>query len=306
MKLLNDFIAYFLVASSAITQGKLRAGSPDCQDCEAAFDGRHFADTNYDFVDLYSVSIIAVKCAISCYMGPRYNATLVILFMNVMPVLWHTCVYFRCRKYFCGRKMFALKRHHTVIDWMPSRRPHDWSLHESQSLITRPWIRAIIPRLNGWVAGSITNIHHKISRISPLVSHQNRPSIWTIIHCTASIGQCSIVSTPASMADFKYQWNQTGDVGTAGLLSKQYVWPLIPHILSLLFMAKAAYFTAYVAVRRSPGTTYTAVGWGLLLLQYVLYQFRVWAGIWGWNLVRSVWSRCVTPAMGWGKQALIL
>ena len=37
--------------------------------------------------DLYSVSVIAVKCAISCYMGPHYNATLVISFMNVMPVL---------------------------------------------------------------------------------------------------------------------------------------------------------------------------------------------------------------------------
>ena len=37
---------------------------------------------------LYSVSVIVVKCAISCYMGPRYNANLVITFMNVMPVLW--------------------------------------------------------------------------------------------------------------------------------------------------------------------------------------------------------------------------
>ena len=54
-------------------------------DCEAAFDGRYFADTNYDFVDLYSVSVIAVPC----YMGPRYNATLVISFMNVMPVLMY-------------------------------------------------------------------------------------------------------------------------------------------------------------------------------------------------------------------------
>ena len=50
-------------------------------------------DTNlYDFIDLYSVSVIAVKCAISCYMGLRYNTTLVISFMNVMPVLWHVPV----------------------------------------------------------------------------------------------------------------------------------------------------------------------------------------------------------------------
>ena len=54
------------------------------------FHGKYFADTNlYDFIDLYSVSVIAVKCAISCYMGLRYNTTLVISFMNVMPVLWH-------------------------------------------------------------------------------------------------------------------------------------------------------------------------------------------------------------------------
>ena len=60
-------------------------------DCEAALarglDGKYFADTNYDFIDLFSVSVIAVKCAISCYTGQRYNATLVISFMNVMPVL---------------------------------------------------------------------------------------------------------------------------------------------------------------------------------------------------------------------------
>ena len=49
--------------------------------------GKYFADTNYDFIDLNSVSVIAVKCAISCYMGLRYNATPVISFMNVMPVL---------------------------------------------------------------------------------------------------------------------------------------------------------------------------------------------------------------------------
>ena len=57
------------------------------------FHGKYFADTNlYDFIDLYSVSVIAVKCAISCYMGLRYNITLVISFMNVMPVLWHVPV----------------------------------------------------------------------------------------------------------------------------------------------------------------------------------------------------------------------
>ena len=43
--------------------------------------------TNYDFIDLNSVSVIAVKCARSCYVGLRYKATLVISFMNVMPVL---------------------------------------------------------------------------------------------------------------------------------------------------------------------------------------------------------------------------
>ena len=35
--------------------------------------------------------------------------------------------------------------------------------------------------------------------------------------------------------------------------------------------------TAYVVVRRSLSTTYTAVGLGLLLRQYVSYQFGVWA-----------------------------
>ena len=53
------------------------------------FHGKYFAD---DFIDLYSVSVIVVKCAISCYMGLRYNTTLVISFMNVMPVLWHVPV----------------------------------------------------------------------------------------------------------------------------------------------------------------------------------------------------------------------
>ena len=112
--------------------GKVAARSPGrvagLSDCEAAFDGRYFEDTNYDFVDLYSASVIAVKCAISCYMGPRYNDTLVISFMNVMPVLWRTCVCVHGGvggKYFCGRKLTALKRHRTVIDWMPCRRPHD-------------------------------------------------------------------------------------------------------------------------------------------------------------------------------------
>ena len=79
------------------------------------------------------------------------------------------------------------------------------------------------------------------------------------------------------MSAFKYQWNQTIDVGTAGLLSKQ--WTSIRHILSLLVTANACvHVTAYVAVRRSLSTTYTAVVLGLLLRQYVSYQFGVWAG----------------------------
>ena len=78
------------------------------------------------------------------------------------------------------------------------------------------------------------------------------------------------------MSAFKYQWNQTIDVGTAGL-SKQ--WTSIRHILSLLVTANACvHVTAYVAVRRSLSTTYTAVVLGLLLRQYVSYQFGVWAG----------------------------
>ena len=78
------------------------------------------------------------------------------------------------------------------------------------------------------------------------------------------------------MSAFKYQWNQTIDVGTAGLLSKQ--WTSIRHILSLLVTANACvHVTAYVAVRRSLSTTYTAVVLGLLLQQYVSYQFGVWA-----------------------------
>ena len=76
--------------------GKVAAPVAGLSDCEAAlargFDDKYFADTNYDSIDLYSVSVIAVKCAISCYMGLRYNATLVISFMNVMPVLWHVPV----------------------------------------------------------------------------------------------------------------------------------------------------------------------------------------------------------------------
>ena len=79
------------------------------------------------------------------------------------------------------------------------------------------------------------------------------------------------------MSAFKYQWNQTIDVGTAGLLSKQ--WTSIRHILSLLVTANACvHVTAYVAVRRSLSTTYTAVVLGLLLRQYVSHQFGVWAG----------------------------
>ena len=62
--------------------GKVAAPVAGLSDCEAAlargFDEKYFADTNYDFIDLYSVSVIAMKCAKSCYMGLRYNATLVI------------------------------------------------------------------------------------------------------------------------------------------------------------------------------------------------------------------------------------
>ena len=88
------------------------------------------------------------------------------------------------------------------------------------------------------------------------------------------------------MSAFKYQWNQTIDVGTAGLLSKQ--WTSIRHILSLLVTANACvHVTAYVAVRRSLSTTYTAVVLGLLLRQYVSYQFGVWAVL-----------RCQVPVLG--------
>ena len=86
------------------------------------------------------------------------------------------------------------------------------------------------------------------------------------------------------MSAFKYQWNQTIDVGTAGLLSKQ--WTSIRHILSLLVTANACvHVTAYVAVRRSLSTTYTAVVLGLLLRQYVSYQFGVWAVYTDHNMV---------------------
>ena len=43
----------------------------------------------------------------------------------------------------------------------------------------------------------------------------------------------------------------------------------IRRILSFYVTSKAAYFTAYIAVRRSLGTTYTAVDWSLLLRHYV-------------------------------------
>ena len=78
--------------------GKVAAPVAGLSDCEAALaHGKYFADTNlYDFIDLYSVSVIAVKCAISCYMGLRYNTTLVISFMNVMPVRVMTCTYSVC------------------------------------------------------------------------------------------------------------------------------------------------------------------------------------------------------------------
>ena len=46
------------------------------------------------------------------------------------------------------------------------------------------------------------------------------------------------------MSAFEYQWNQTIDVGTAGLLSKQ--WTSIRHILSLLVTANAAYMLRHM------------------------------------------------------------
>ena len=62
--------------------GKVAAPVAGLSDCEAAARGSmgHILriHTNYDFIDLKSVSAIAVKCARSCYMGLRYNATLVI------------------------------------------------------------------------------------------------------------------------------------------------------------------------------------------------------------------------------------
>ena len=74
--------------------GSVAAPVAGLSDCEVAqgFAGKYFVDTNYDFIDLYSVSVIAEKCAISCYMGPRYNGTLVISFIKVMPVFWRVRV----------------------------------------------------------------------------------------------------------------------------------------------------------------------------------------------------------------------
>ena len=98
------------------------------------------------------------------------------------------------------------------------------------------------------------------------------------------------------MSAFKYQWNQTIDVGTAGL-SKQ--WTSIRHILSLLVTANACvHVTAYVAVRRSLSTTYTAVVLGLLLRQYVSYQFGVWA-----EIIMMSWHGDVFRVTGllWGE-----
>ena len=76
--------------------GKVAAPVAELSDCEAALArgsmGNILRIQTYDFIDLYSVSVIALKCAISCYMGLRYNINLVISFMNVMPVLWHVPV----------------------------------------------------------------------------------------------------------------------------------------------------------------------------------------------------------------------
>ena len=51
-----------------ICAGKVIAPVAGLSDCE---DGKCFEDTNYDFINWYSVSVTAVKCAIACYMGPR-------------------------------------------------------------------------------------------------------------------------------------------------------------------------------------------------------------------------------------------
>ena len=72
--------------------GKVAAPIVGLSDCEAALARGSMGNIlQIQNIDLYSVSVIAVKCAISCYMGLRYNTTLVISFMNVMPVLpvWH-------------------------------------------------------------------------------------------------------------------------------------------------------------------------------------------------------------------------
>ena len=73
--------------------GKVPAPVAGLSDCEAALArssmGNILRIQTYMIllICVYSVSVIAVKCAISCYMGLHYNTTLVISFMNVMPVL---------------------------------------------------------------------------------------------------------------------------------------------------------------------------------------------------------------------------
>ena len=84
----------YAYSDCCVVQGKLPPLSLGCQTARRRWPGGSMRNilrihTNYDFIDLNSVSVIAVKCARSCYMGLRYNATLVISFMNVMPVLWH-------------------------------------------------------------------------------------------------------------------------------------------------------------------------------------------------------------------------
>ena len=49
-------------------------------------------------------------------------------------------------------------------------------------------------------------------------------------------------------------------------------------VVTIVTANACVHVTAYVAVRRSLSTTYTAVVLGLLLRQYVSYQFGVWAG----------------------------
>ena len=93
-------------------------------------------------------------------------------------------------------------------------------------------------------------------------SHMNYETVHPSHHSVCQSEPSSIAkhrlvlhhySNTSHISAFKYQRNQTIDVGFAGLLSKQ--WTPIRHILSLSVTANAAYVTAYVVVRRSLNTT---------------------------------------------------